>query len=133
MTSYDPHTPLTGAIHQPVDPADASAYLPELMQQTAASGGQPMVMIVQQPAPATGAVGGALGPVGSRLLVGAGIGAGAVVAFALVGPALIAMLQALATAAIAIGGLAVALAVAAVALMSQFKRDTAPAGKGRRR
>lgn len=136
MTSYtDPHTPLQGVIHQPADeygqrPAAADlvpaspSYLPALVPQQLpgqppAYPMQPVVVFAQPPQQQPPAAG--LSPITSRLLVGAGIGAGAILAVALIGPLVIATLQSLAVAALALGGAGLGLGVAAVAVSRNIR------------
>lgn len=121
---HDPHggrhVPLEGVIHQPVDPTTTRPDLPPTVTPWSGrlpSDGVPTVVVVQPDhQPPSG-----LGPIGGRLILGAGIGAGAVLAIALVGSLLLATLQALAMTALAIGGMALALAVAAAALARALK------------
>lgn len=75
--------------------------------------------------------GAQLTPVTTRLLLGGGIGAGAVVAFAVVGPTLIVTLQSLAITALAIGGAALGIAVAAHLILRTFTSTKQPPKKGR--
>ncbi|MCG3041936.1 DUF6251 family protein [Streptomyces sp. S1A] len=76
-----------------------------------------------------------LSPVTTRLLLGGGMGAGAVAAFALVGPTVIATLQALAVTALALGGCALGIGVAAVMVLRTFTdtRDQQRGSKHNRR
>ena len=130
MAGYaDPHTPLQGVVHQPADAyqpnaaafaaeASAARFLPALVPQhqpgQAPAHVMPVVMFAQPQQQAPVAAG--LSPITSRLLVGAGIGAGAILAVALIGPLVIATLQSLAVAALALGGAGLGLGVAALAV-----------------
>lgn len=82
--------------------------------------------IVVMPQQSTGTP---LSPVTTRLLLGGGIGAGAVVGFAIVGPTLIVTLQSLAITALAIGGAALAIAVAAHMTLRSFTDARQNAGR----
>ncbi|HEY9411430.1 MAG TPA: hypothetical protein VIP77_17760 [Jiangellaceae bacterium] len=134
MTGYtDSHTPLQGVIHQPADTyvpspaavvteAPTASYLPALVpqQQPGQPPAYPMQMVLlspQQPQPTAAG----LSPITSRLLVGAGIGAGAILAVALIGPLIIATLQSLAVAALALGGAGLGLGVAALAVSRNLR------------
>jgi len=127
-----PHLPSTLSPGTHLPTAD-DRQLPTVVQQP----GQPpyyaappqILVVPQQPSTPR------LSPVTTRLLLGGGMGAGAVAAFALVGPTVIATLQALAVTALALGGCALGIAVAAVMVLRTFTdtRNQHRTGKTRRR
>lgn len=114
----------------PIPPTSPHSTLPTVVQhpgQAPYYAAPPQFVVVpQQPAAST-----PLSPVTTRLLLGGGIGAGAVVGFAIVGPTLIVTLQSLAITALAIGGSALGIAVAAHLILRTFTGTKQPTKKER--
>lgn len=105
-------------VHLPVPMPHGGQHLPTVVQppgQTPYYAQPPQIIVLPQQDN-----GAQLTPVTTRLLLGGGIGAGAVVAFAVVGPMLIVTLQTLAITALAIGGSALGIAIAAHMALKTF-------------
>lgn len=111
----------------PIPPTNPHTTLPAVVQppgQNPYYAAPPQIVVMPQQSTGT-----PLSPVTTRLLLGGGIGAGAVVGFAIVGPTLIVTLQSLAITALAIGGAALAIAVAARMTLRSFADNRQNAGR----
>ncbi|PWI43291.1 hypothetical protein [Streptomyces sp. ICBB 8177] len=120
------HTPIP--LPDPRTPTPYTPGVPVVVQppgQTPYYAAPPQIIVMpQQPQH-----GRELSPVTTRLIVGGGIGAGAIGAFALIGPMVLATLQSLAITALAIGGTALGLGVAAAIVLRTFNDGRTPRRK----
>ncbi|MBY8888040.1 hypothetical protein K7472_24830 [Streptomyces sp. PTM05] len=120
------HTPIP--LPDPNTPAPYTIGVPVVVQppgQPPYYAAPPQIIVVPQQTER----GRELSPITTRLIVGGGIGAGAITAFALIGPMVLATLQTLAITALAIGGTALGLGAAAAITLRTFNNNRTPRRK----